>query len=305
MSLTNTHRAHIDDIVGSLEEENQIGTTLKEALNYLKKFSGKTFVVKFSGDLVHGNYKEEVIESILEDIISLKEDAGINIVVVHGARKLTSDLMKKYDKEPKFKDGLRVTDEEALELLTIAFQHINHKVVWRMNRIGKGNKAVGISGVSGTLFEAEQKDERLGFVGEVKNVNEKIVEMFLKDEYIPVVYPIGTSEKGEQLNLNSDNGAGKLASGLDAEKYITLTNVRGILRDTGTPDSLISRVTYDECKNLIKDGTIEGHMVPKVEACLGALKGGAGSAHIVKAGKHSLLKEVLTREGTGTMIESS
>ncbi|MFB6215470.1 MAG: acetylglutamate kinase [Candidatus Aenigmatarchaeota archaeon] len=291
---------NVGEIIGDLRDGKDLGDTLEDVVEYLSRFSGATFVIKISGDLV---FDIEVLESMLEDMILLNENAKINIVIVHGARKSIDNLMDKYEQEPTFRNGLRITDEETIPLVVSAYQQANHEIVWRANSKARGNRAIGLSGITGNLFHAERKGEELGRVGEIVDVNEGIVKTLLDNDYIPVVYPLGVNENGDQLNLNSDEGAGKLASALSADKYIVLTNVKGILRDVEDEESLISELGYEEAVEMIEDqDIIGGHMEPKVDACLEALEGGVDRAHIIKAERHTLLEEVLTSEGIGTMI---
>lgn len=294
--------SEMERALGSMPKsrEGGIGYALEEALDYLKKFSKNVFVVKFGGDLA---LDDEILTTILRDILLLKEKAKIKIVIVHGGRSLIDRLMENFGRKPKFREGLRVTDEETIYLVVSALESLNHRIVWRINQLERGAKGIGISGVSGSLFEAEREDEKLGFVGRITRVNEGVVEMFLEGGYIPVVYPVGVgASDGRQYNINSDVAAGEIASALKADKYIVLTRVRGVLRDPEDEESLISVLTAKEALGLLEEDFVGGHMVQKVKACLKALEGGVKRAHIIKAEEHSLLKEVLTQEGIGTMI---
>lgn len=274
---------------------------LLEALPYIQKFHGKTLVIKLGGVLLE---EEEVRDLIYQDIVLLNY-VGMKPVIVHGGGSEISREMRKEGKKPEFVEGLRVTDEETIEILHKSLGgKINKEIVLGLKK--HGALALGISGIDGGLIEAkkiEQEEDELGFVGEVESINPEIIEYLLDKDYIPVIAPIG-AEKGVSLNLNADTVACELAISLNAEKLILMTDVPGVLEDPKDEDSLISKLTLKEAQDLIeKEAVVEG-MIPKAKACLNCVGGGVNRAHIIN-GKtpHTLLLELLTESGIGTMIE--
>jgi acetylglutamate kinase len=253
-------------------------------------------VIKLSGEALAD---EEVLNSVAQDLILL-EHVGICPVVVHGGGHGITQAMEKFGKKPKFVDGLRVTDEETMDIVEMVLSgKENNKIVAAVNKLG--GEAVGFSGKSGSLFSAKKKAGKVdvGLVGEITNVKTKIIQTQLEHGYIPVVSPVALGEKGETLNINADTAAAELAKKMNATKIIMLTNVEGVLDEKG---KLITKLTTKEAKKLIKNKKASGGMIPKLEACTAALEDGVKQAHIIKAGKHALLEEILTREGTGTML---
>ncbi|VVB53796.1 [LysW]-aminoadipate/[LysW]-glutamate kinase [uncultured archaeon] len=267
---------------------------LVEALEYVQRFNGQLFVIKLGGEVMG---EKAILDSIARDLILLNL-VGIKTVVLHGGGPEISEMMEKLGKKPKFIRGLRVTDEETMDIVKMVLVgKVNTSFVASINR--HGGQAVGIAGKSGNLLIAEKKNEDLGFVGDISKINPHVLHVLVDKGYIPVVSPIAADKKGNSININADTAAGELAVALKASKIIILTNVPGVL---DKDKKLIKRLTVPDIKNLEKDGTIAGGMLPKVEACVIALKGGVERAHIVQGGKHALLREILTREGTGTMI---
>lgn len=274
---------------------------LLEALPYIQRFYGKTLVVKLGGALIE---EEEIKDSILQDLVLLNY-VGMNPVVVHGGGSEISKEMEKEGKKPEFVEGLRVTDEETMEILHKSLGgKINKDIVLGLEK--HGGLAMGVSGIDGNLVEAEkiESEEDLGFVGEVKTINPEIIEYLLKEDYIPVIAPMGADKEGNSLNLNADAVAAELAASLNSEKMILLTDVSGVLENPEDEDSLISELSLEEAQSLIEEGNITEGMIPKVEACIESVKSGVSRTHII-GGKspHALLLELLTESGIGTMIE--
>lgn len=269
---------------------------LVDALDYVRQFRGQVFVVKLSGEAL---IDDEILTSVAQDLILL-DHVGIHPVVVHGGGHGITQAMEKFGKKPAFVEGLRVTDEETMEIVEMVLSgKENNKIVASINKLG--GEAVGFSGKSGSLFSAKKMKEKVdvGLVGEITEVKTRVIETQLDHDYIPVVSPVGLGEKGETLNINADTAAAELAKKIGATKIILLTNVQGVLDEKG---KLLTKLTIKEAKKLIKDKKASGGMIPKLEACITALEGGVKQAHIIKAGKHALLEEILTKEGTGTML---
>lgn len=282
----------------AVKEVGGDGDVLVEALSYLHEFEDHTFLIKISGSVLED---EETIESLARDLVLLNEN-GIRTVVVHGAGDRIDAIMEKAGYEPEFVDGLRVTDEEALELILGAHSMLNRELVWRISKISDEVSAVGLDGVSGSTFVAEKKREELGLVGEITDVNLRVISLLLDDGFMPVISSVGVNEEGDLLNINSDTAAGKLAAAMEADKMITVTDVPGVLEDPEDPDSLISRLTLDEAKELAEEKSISGGMIPKIESCAVALEGGVDRVHLIQGRRHAILWELFTEDGTGTMI---
>lgn len=284
---------------------------LVEALPYIKKFHDKKILIKYGG---HAMIDDEAMASTARDTVLLKY-VGMEPIVVHGGGPEISRSMDKLGKEPKFIKGLRVTDEETMEIIKMVLVgKISTNIVSQIcYHDGKG---IGVSGKDSRLILASKKpahkvtDESgneeeidLGLVGEINCVNKDLLEMFVKNDYIPVISPVGIAEDGASLNLNADTAAGEIASAVDAEKLIILTDVPGVLRDPKDPNSLIQKIRIDEVPQLIEDGIITGGMIPKIETCVKAIENGVESCHIIDGRKkHSLLLEIFTKNGIGTMI---
>ena len=284
---------------------------LVEALPYIKKFYNKKVMIKYGG---HAMVDEEAMASTARDTVLLKY-VGMQPIVVHGGGPEITRSMKKLGKDPKFIKGLRVTDEETMAIVKMVLVgQINTDIVSQIClHDGKG---VGLSGKDNKLIQAckkihKIKDEEtgeieeidLGLVGEIKKIKPEILELYTENDFIPVVSPIGIAEDGTTLNLNADTVAGAIAGEMDAEKLIILTDVPGVLRDPEDPSSLIQRIHIDEIPGLIEEGIITGGMIPKIETCVEALNNGVKSAHILDGRiKHTLLLEIFTKEGIGTMI---
>ena len=283
---------------------------LMEALPFIQKFYGKIFVIKYGG---HAMIDEKAKNWTAQDVVLLKY-VGINPVVVHGGGPEINKAMEKMGKKPEFVHGLRVTDEETLDIVEMVLAgKINGDIVSKLSKFG--GKAVGLSGKSGRIILAKKKLKKiktekgeeievdLGRVGETVEVNTELLEILINNGYIPVVSPIGLDEKGNAYNLNADTVAGDIAGALKAEKLILITDVDGIMDDINNPETLHRKLTASELKEMIEDGRIKGGMIPKAESALYALEHGVKSVHIIN-GKipHALLLEIFTEEGIGTMI---
>ena len=279
---------------------------LIEALPYIKKFHGKKILIKYGG---HAMVDDEAKSSTARDTVLLKY-VGMKPLIVHGGGPEISRSMDKLGKEPKFIKGLRVTDEETMEIIEMVLVgKISTEIVSEL--IKHDGEAISLSGKDSSLIYAHKKgaskvDEEivdLGLVGEVDCVNTDLLDMFLDNNYIPVISPVGIAKDGTSLNLNADTAAGEVASAVGAEKLIILTDVPGVLRDPSDPDSLIKKIRISEVPALIEEGIISGGMIPKIETCVKAIENGVESCHIIDGRKkHSLLLEVFTTDGIGTMI---
>lgn len=274
---------------------------LIEALPYLRQWHGKTVVVKYGGAaMTDAALKHQVMQDIV-----LMHFVGINPIVVHGGGPEVSEAMKKVGKEPVFVRGLRVTDAETMEIVEMVLAGKTNKGIVSLLQQA-GSRAVGLSGKDGNLFVARKLEAGgadLGFVGEVVQVNTGVLETLVRGGYIPVICSVATGEQGETYNINADHIAGRLAGELKAEKLVLLTDVRGILDDVSDPNSLLSQITAAEARELIASGKVDKGMIPKVESCLMALDRGVPRAHILDGrAPHSLLTELFTDQGVGTMI---
>ncbi len=279
---------------------------LIEALPYIKKFHDKKILIKYGG---HAMVDDEAKSSTARDTVLLKY-VGMKPLIVHGGGPEISRSMDKLGKEPKFIKGLRVTDEETMEIIEMVLVgKISTEIVSEL--IKHEGEAISLSGKDSSLIfahkkEAHKVDEEivdLGLVGEVDCINTDLLEMFLDNGYIPVISPVGIAEDGTSLNLNADTAAGEVASAVGAEKLIILTDVPGVLRDPSDPDTLIPEIKIDEIPGLIEEGVLSGGMIPKIETCVRAIENGVESCHIIDGRKkHSLLLEIFTTDGIGTMI---
>ncbi len=279
---------------------------LIEALPYIKKFHGKKILIKYGG---HAMVDDDAKSSTAADTVLLKF-LGMKPLIVHGGGPEISRSMDKLGKESKVIKGLRVTDEETMEIIEMVLVgKISTEIVSEL--INHDGKAISVSGKDSSLIFAHKKplskiDEEivdLGLVGEVDCVNNELLDMFLDNDYIPVISPVGIARDGTSLNLNADTAAGEVASAVGAEKLIILTDVPGVLRDPNDPDSLIRKIRLDEVPALIEEGIISGGMIPKIETCVKAIENGVKACHIVDGReKHSMLLEVFTNDGIGTMI---
>jgi len=240
-------------------------------------------------------------ELFAQDVVLMRL-VGMNPVVVHGGGPQISELMRRLGKEPEFVDGLRVTDADTVDIVRMALVgKVNREVVTTLNR--HGSYAVGLSGEDAGLITVEQRDERLGFVGDVSRIDPAILERILREELIPVVATVGVDEDGQAHNVNADAAAGAIARTLRAEKLVYLTDVPGLYRDVADHTSIVSRVDVSGLSALLDDGQVGEGMIPKVQSCIDAIRGGVRRAHILDGRQpHALLLEFFTREGIGTMV---
>lgn len=278
---------------------HQRAEILTQALPYIQKYHDKIVVVKYGGNAM---ISEDLKMQVMEDIVLLWL-IGVKPVLVHGGGPEISEMLKKVGKESKFVDGLRVTDKETAEIVQMVLAgKINKQLV---NLLGEfGGNAVGISGIDGHLIEAKVKDERLGFVGEITNVNVQPILDLIEKHYIPVVSTVGCDNEGNVYNINADTAASYIAGAMHAERLITMTDIPGILRDVNDPDSLIKRVNTEEARELFDEGVITGGMIPKVECCIEAIEKGVRRVTILDGRvPHAVLLELLTDEGAGTMVK--
>ncbi|MCE5212313.1 MAG: acetylglutamate kinase [Deltaproteobacteria bacterium] len=294
----------MENISNSIERAD----ILLETLPYIRRFYNKTIVIKYGG---HAMVDNELKDKFAQDIVMMKY-IGINPVVVHGGGPQIGELLKRVGKESKFIQGMRVTDEETMNIVEMVLVGtVNKEIVGLINR--HGGNAVGLSGKDGNLICAEKyylNEEKakhtppeiidIGLVGKVKNINSSLIMSLTQNNFIPVIAPTGIGENGETYNINADVVAGEIASALEAEKLLLLTDVPGVLDKN---KNLINTMTNDEALQLIDDGTIEGGMFPKIKCCLKALKGGVKKTHIIDGRlKHAVLLEVFTDKGIGTEI---
>lgn len=277
--------------------------TLIQALPYIKRFAGKTVVVKYGG---HAMTDPSLKAGVMKDLV-LMEAVNIHPILVHGGGPEIDKLMSRVGKEPKKVAGMRVTDAETMELVEMSLGALNKGLVAGVQ--AAGGKAVGLSGKDGGLFRAEKitpEGHDLGFVGEVAEVNPSLLNSLIDDDYIPILCSVAAGSDGHTYNVNADLTAGALAASIKAEKLVVMTDVEGVLRNYPDASSLISRMSPDEARVLIESGTVDKGMIPKLLACLEAIEGGCRSAHIIDGRQpHSLLIEVFTDAGIGTMIASS
>ncbi|WP_026760591.1 acetylglutamate kinase [Selenomonas ruminantium] len=282
---------------------------LVEALPYIQQFYGKTIVIKYGGNaMINDDLKEKVMQDI-----ALMKYVGIRPVIVHGGGPDITGFLKKVGKESDFVAGLRVTDEETIEIAEMVLDgKVNSEIVNLLNR--RGVRAVGLSGKDAGLIKARKKlatvyegeDTKkvdIGYVGEVEQVDTGILEDLLKQGYVPIIAPIGVGDNGESYNINADYVAAEIAGALQAEKLLLLTDIEGIYKDFNDKSSFISTLHLPEARQYIKEGIIAGGMIPKVEACLTALEQGAGKTHIIDGRlAHSIILEIFTSRGIGTQV---
>ncbi len=271
---------------------------LAEALPYIQKFTGKTIVVRYDSGAVHG----ETVETVISDIILLSL-VGIRVVVVHGGTPEINDMLTLLGRESKFIDGLRYTDGPTMAVVQqVLCGQVNKDLVATLNRLG--GKAVGLCGLDGGLFQARVLDEKYGLVGDITKVDAAMASSALSSGYIPVVAPVAQgTDQPTSYNVDADTAAAKLAVALKAEKLVLLTDVRGLLRDPADEATLIPELQLSSVPALVREGVIAGEMVHKVDCCVNAVRSGVGSAVILDGRvSHSLLTELLTDAGVGTML---
>ncbi len=283
---------------------------LIEALPYIKEFHGSYVVIKYGG---HAMLNEELMDTTIQDSILLKY-VGMKPIIVHGGGPEITVAMEKFGKKAEFIEGLRITDAETLNITKMVLVgKINTDIVSRINKFG--GKGIGLSGKDGKFIMAKKKSSHkvtrggvetevdLGFVGEVDRINPEVLELLTDHDYIPVISPIGMTDDGQGFNINSDTVAGDIAAAIGAKKLIVLTDVNGVLRDTGDKGSLIKRLIPKDVADLKSQGVITGSMIPKADACVAAVNKGVEKTHIINGSvPHSILLELFTDEGIGTMI---
>ena len=282
------------DIISNAERAE----VLTAALPYIRRYNGKIVVVKYGGNAM---INEELKKEVMQDIVLLWL-TGVKIVLVHGGGPEISDMMTRLDKKPEFVNGLRVTDKETVDIVQMVLAGKVNKTLVNLLEM-TGGKAMGISGIDGHLIEATFKDEKLGYVGNITGVNIEPVLDLLEKGYIPVVSTLACDDDGNTYNINGDTAAAHIAGALEAERMIMMTDIAGILRDKDDPSTLIPEVTIGEAKELYDTGVISGGMIPKVDCCIEALNHGVNNV-IIMDGRihHSILMELLTDEGAGTMV---
>lgn len=283
----------------SMEITNALrAEVLIQSLPYIKMYNGKIIVIKYGGNAM---VSEELKQQVMQDLVLLWL-IGVKVVLVHGGGPEITDTLKAVGKETQWVDGLRVTDKETAEIVQMVLAgKINKSLVNLLET--KGGKAMGISGIDGQMIKAEVKDERLGFVGKITDVNVEPINDLLEKGYIPVVSTIGCDNQGNVYNINADTAAAYIAGKLNAERLITMTDIAGILKDKNDPSSLIAHIDTVGIRKLIEDGTISDGMIPKVQCCLDAIDMGVNRVIIMDGRvEHSLLIETLTDEGAGTMV---
>lgn len=277
------------------------GQVLVEALPYIQKYSDKIVVIKYGGNAM---INEELKDAVMGDIALLSQ-IGIKVVLVHGGGPEITDMLGKIGKKSEFVDGLRVTDKETADIVQMVLAgKVNKSLVALLGRLGC--KAIGLCGADNHLITAEVKDERLGFVGEITDINPEPITDLLDMGYVPVISTTGCDNDGNVYNINADTAAAKIAGILGAESFISMTDIAGLLRDKDDASTLIPKVYVSEIPELINDGIISGGMIPKIECCREAIRRGVKKVFIIDGRvPHSLLIEILTDEGLGTMFVQS
>lgn len=277
----------------------QRAEVLTQALPYIKDYYGKIVVVKYGGNAM---VNEKLKEQVMEDIVLLTL-VGVKVVLVHGGGPEISEMMNKLGKQAQFVDGLRVTDKETVDIVQMVLAGKINKSLVNFLEL-KGGNAMGISGMDGRLIEAEMKDEKLGYVGEIVSVNIQPVIDLLENGYIPVISTVGCDKNGAIYNINGDTAAARIAGALKAERLIMMTDIAGILKDKDDPSTLIGELTKAEAQALFDTHIVSGGMIPKVQCCIDAIDHGVKNV-IIMDGRvpHSILMEILTDEGAGTMVK--
>ncbi len=272
---------------------------LTEALPYIQKYSNKILVIKYGGNAM---INEELKAAVMGDIVLLSL-IGVKVVLVHGGGPEISEMLNKVGKKSEFVNGLRVTDKETVDIVQMVLAgKVNKSLVNYIQNIG--GKAIGLCGTDGHMIEAEMKNPELGFVGEITDINTTPILDVLDKGYIPVISTIGCDNEGNIYNINADTAAAKIAGKLQAESFISMTDIRGLLRDKDDEETVIPVVNVSEAPQLIHEGIISGGMIPKIECCIEAIRQGVGQVFIIDGRvPHSILIEVLTDEGIGTMFK--
>lgn len=284
--------------VQATRDPDFIARVLVQALPHIRRFAGRTVVVKMGGNALSDATQDRLLA---QDVLLLKS-VGVRVVLVHGGGPQIDDTMQRLGMTPEFRDGLRVTDAETLDIVrTVLVGKINRELVAAINR--QQPVAIGVAGEDGGLLRASPRDPKLGFVGDVAEVNASVLSLLLDDGLAPVVSTVGADADGQAYNINADAAASAIAQALGAEKLIYLTAAPGLLEDAADETSLIHRLSLPELRARMADGTAGAGMIPKLRACAEAIEGGVGAAHILDGRvPHSILIELLTDTGIGTMI---
>ena len=275
---------------------------LIEALPYIRRFANTTVVVKYGGNALAGASQDDALALFAEDLVLMRL-VGLKPIVVHGGGPQINDLLGRLGKNSEFRQGLRVTDAETMDVVRmVLIGQVNPQIVSAINV--HGTYAVGVSGEDGNLIQARPRHADLGFVGDVDTIDPTLLLRLLDDEFIPVVATVGVDASGQPYNINADTVAGAIAEAIGAEKLIYLTDIEGLRRDVADPESLIRQTTPDELEELMEKGIIAGGMIPKVESCVHAVRCGVRRSHILDGRiPHVLLLELFTDAGIGTMVE--
>lgn len=282
MRISNTDRAYV----------------LTHALPYIQKYTNKVLVVKYGGSSM---INDTLKESVMSDIILLSL-VGVKVVLVHGGGPEINAMLQKVGKQPQFRNGLRVTDKDTVDIVQMVLAgKVNKDLVSLIE--SKGGKAIGLSGADGHMIRARMKDPELGYVGEITKIDVQPIFDVIEKGYIPVISTIGCDDEGNTYNINADTVAAGIAAELKAESLISMTDTEGILRDKDDPESLISRIYTEDAPSLVESGIISGGMIPKMDCCIKAIEGGVRKVFVIDGRvPHSILIEMLTDEGIGTMI---
>ena len=296
--MTKNGRTAIDQ---SVVDSAQVANLLIEALPYIQKFAGKTVVVKYGGNAIVGANSDDALAAFAQDI-ALLHAVGFKPVVVHGGGPQISTMMERLGKKPTFHNGLRVTDAETMEIVSmVLLGTVNPQLVSAINQ--HGAPAVGVSGQDANMFIATPHDAALGFVGEITKVDATIVKKMLAESQVPVVATLGTDSTGQAYNINADTAAGALAEALGAQKLIYMTDIAGVRSNKDDANSLLRQATTLQLRALLGSGAVDGGMIPKIESCVAAIERGVYQAHILDGRiAHVLLLELFTDAGVGTMV---
>ena len=271
---------------------------LTAALPYIRRYHGKVVVIKYGGNaMINETLKQQVMEDI-----ALLWLVGVKVVLVHGGGPEISETMKKLGKEAQFVDGLRVTDKETVDIVQMVLAGKINKTLVNLIQM-KGGHAMGLSGIDGGIIEAKMKNEALGYVGEITKIRPQPIEALLEKHYIPVISTVASDRNGNTYNINGDTAAARIAGALNAERLIMMTDIAGILENKDDPSTLIPQISISEARKLYDNGIISGGMIPKVDCCIDALEHGVENVTIMDGRiPHSILMELLTDEGAGTMV---
>ena len=276
----------------------QRAEVLVHALPYIRKYYNKIIVVKYGGNAM---INQDLKEAVMGDIVLLSL-IGIRVVLVHGGGPEINEVLGKIGKKPEFRNGLRVTDQETMDVVQMVLAgKVNKNLVSLIQSLG--GKAIGLTGTDGHLIAAVQKDPELGYVGDITGINTAPILDLLAAGYIPVISTVGCDDRGQTYNINADTAAAQIAGALGAESLISMTDVAGILRDRNDPTTLISKIYASDARQLMKEGIIAGGMIPKIECCVEALRRGVQKVFVIDGRiPHAILIEILTEEGIGTML---